>query len=139
MGGNWKTTGKVPVIEISGNNALDQIIYPGSKVMFDGIFHVDIIKRGTNLFGNSKLTGVDYSTYYNERAASYHWIPLADFTEVDRYGSTINQDDIVYGGESYVINNHIYEVKEIDLKTNSAKLVINNREVWIFSAFLKEV
>lgn len=139
MGGNWKTTGKVPVIEISGNNALDQIIYPGSKVMFDGIFHVDIIKRGTILFGNSKLTGVDYSTYYNERAASYHWIPLADFTEVDRYGSTINQDDIVYGGESYVINNHIYEVKEIDLKTNSAKLVINNREVWIFSAFLKEV
>lgn len=138
-GGNWKTTGKVPVIEISGGEAIDQIIHPGSKVMFDGIFSVDIIKRGTNFFGNTKLTGVSYSTYYNERAASYHWIPLKDFTEVDQYGSPINQDDIVYGGESYVINNNIYTVKEIDIKSNSAKLVLNNHEVWIYSAFLKEV
>ena len=136
---NWKTTGEVPIIEINGNQAIDQILYPGSKVMFDGIFKVDIIKRGTNLFGNTKLTGVDFSTYYNERARSYHWIPLDDFTEVDQYGSTIGQDDIVYGGQSYVINNNTYIVKEIDIPTNSAKITMNNRDVWIFSAFLKEV
>ena len=139
MGGNWKTTGEVPVIDMSGQEALDQIIHPGSKVMFDGIFHVDIIKRGTNLFGNTKLTGVSYNTYYNERALNYHWIPLDDFTEVDKYGSTINQDNVVYGGISYVINNNKYTVKEIDFRTNSAKLVLNNHEVWIYSAFLKEV
>ena len=139
MGGNWRTTGEVPVIQISGSEALDQILHPGSKVVFDGIFQVDIIKRKTNLFGNTKLTGVSYNTYYNEKAKEYHWIPLDDFTEVDQYGSPINQDDIVYGGQSYVINKNVYEVKEIDIKSNSAKLILNNREVWIFSAFLREV
>lgn len=138
-GGSWKTTGEVEVIEISGAEAIDQIIHPGSKVMFDGIFSVDIIRKGTNLFGNTKLTGVPFSNYYNLKASSYHWIPLDDFTEVDKYGSIINQDDIVYGGESYVINNNTYTVKEIDIKTNAAKLVLNNREVWVFCAFLKEV
>lgn len=139
MGGNFKTTGKVPVIEISGQNAIDQIIYPGSHVMFDGIFRVDIIKRGTNLFGNTKLTGVDFNTYYNEKASSHHWIPLDDFTEVDEYGDETSQDDIVYGGTSYVINKHKYTVSEIDIPTNSAKLILNNRPVWIYSAFLREV
>ena len=139
LGGDWKTTGKVPVIEISGKEALDQIIHPGSKVMFDGIFSVDIIKRGTNFFGNSKLTGVSYNTYYNEKAMSYHWIPLNDWTETDKYGNPVAQDDIVYGGESYVINNNSYIVKEIDIKTNAAKLILNNKEIWIFSAFLKEI
>ena len=139
QGGNWKTTGKVPVIEISGKEALDQIIHPGSKVMFDGIFSVDIIKRGTNLFGNTKLTGVSFNTYYNEKAMPYHWIPLNDWTETDKYGNPVDQDDIVYGGESYVINNNSYIVKEIDIKTNSAKLILNNKEIWIFSTFLKEI
>lgn len=139
LGKNWKTTGEVPIIEISGSEAIDQILHPGSKVMFDGIFKVDIIKRGTNLFGNTKLTGVPFMTYYNEKARNYHWIPLDDFTEVDEYGSEIGQDDIVYGGQSYVINKNIYKVKEIDIPTNSAKLVLNNREIWIFSAFLREV
>lgn len=139
MGGNFRTTGNSPLIEINGNQALDQIIYRGSRVKFDGIFKVDIIKRGTNLFGNTKLTGVPFQTYYNEQAAEYHWIPLDDFTEVDKYGSTIEQDDIVYGGQSYVINNNIYTVEQIDIPTNSAKLILNGREIWVFSAFLKEV
>lgn len=139
MGGNWRTTGETPIIEITGKEALDQIIYPGSTVKFDGIFQVDIIKRGTNFFGNTKLTGVSFMDYYNEKAKDYHWIPLNDFTEVDKYGSTVNQDDIVYGGESYVINNNTYTVKEIDINTNSAKLELNNHEIWVFSAFLKEV
>ena len=138
-GGNFKTTGKVPVLNISGAEALDQILYPGSHVMFDGIFFVDIIKRGTNYFGNTKLTGVPFSVYYNERASSYHWIPLDDFTEVDKYGSEIGQDDIVYGGASYVINKNRYTVKEIDIPTNSAMLTLNGHNIWVFSTFLKEV
>ena len=137
--GNFKTTGKVPVLDISGSEALDQILYPGSKVMFDGIFFVDIIKRGTNYFGNTQLTGVPFSVYYNEKASSYHWIPLDDFTEVDKYGSEVNQDDIVYGGTSYVINKNKYTVKEIDIPTNSAKLTLNGHNIWVFSTFLKEV
>ena len=69
----------------------------------------------------------------------YHWIPLNDWTETDKYGNPVDQDDIVYGGESYVINNNSYIVKEIDIKTNSAKLILNNKEIWIFSTFLKEI
>lgn len=139
MGGNWRTTGQSPIIELPGSEAVDQILHVGSKVKFDGIFQVDIIKRGTDLFGNTKLTGVSFNTYYNEKAANYHWIPLYDWTEVDKYGSTVGQDDKVYGGESYVINNNTYEVKEIDVLTNSAKLTLNGRNIWVFSAFLKEV
>ena len=139
MGGIWKTTGNVPVINLGGNEAVDQILHRGSFVKFDGIFRVDIIKRGTNLFGNTLLTGVPFMTYYNEKAKDYHWIPLDDFTEVDEYGSTINQDDIVYGGTSYVINKNTYEVKEVDVKTNSAKLTLNGRDIWVFSTFLYEV
>lgn len=138
-GGNWKTTGAVPVINLPGYEAVDQILHVGSKVKFDGIFRVDIIKRGTNLFGNTKLTGVSFNTYYNEKAKSYHWIPLDDFTEVDEYGSSLNQDDIVQGGLSYVINKNIYEVKQVDFKTNSVKLNLNGRNVWIYATFLYEV
>ena len=138
-GGDFKTTGKVPVLNISGGEALDQILYPGSHVMFDGIFFVDIIKRGTNFFGNTKLTGVPFSVYYNEKASSYHWIPLDDFTETDKYGNEVGQDDIVYGGASYVINKNRYTVKQIDIPTNSAMLTLNGHNIWVFSTFLKEV
>ena len=139
ISGNWRTTGDVPVINLPGNEAVDQILHVGSKVKFDGIFMVDIIKRGTNLFGNTKLTGVNFNTYFNEMAKNYHWIPLDDFTEVDQYGSPIVHDDIVYGGTSYVINKNVYDVKQVDVRTNSAKLNLNGRDIWVFSTFLYEV
>ena len=81
FGGNWKYLSQIPVDD--KGEAKDQILHKGSKVRFDGVFKVDIIKRGTNWFGNTKLTGVPFSVYYNEKASSYHWIPLDDFTEVD--------------------------------------------------------
>lgn len=139
MGGNWRTTGQVPVSEPSGKEIVDQILHVGSKVKFDGVFKVDILKRGTNLFGNTKLTGVSFNDYYNERCKDYHWIPLDDWTEVDQYGSSAGQDQVVTGGASYVLNKNVYEVKEIDVKTNSAKLTLNGHNVWIYSTFLYEV
>lgn len=137
MGGNWKYLSQVPVND--AGELKDQILHKGSKVRFDGVFKVDIIKRGTNWFGNTKLTGVSYSTYFNERAKDYHWIPLEDWKEVDVGGNTNGQDDIVVGGVSYVKNDNIYEVKDIDIKTNSAKLTLNGHDVWVFSTFLYEV
>ncbi len=138
-GSNWRTTNDVKVDEIIPQQTADQLLYPGSKVKFDGIFKADILKRNSNLFGCIQLTGVSYNDYYNEKAKGYHWIPLNDFTEVDRYGNSQGQDDIITGGSSYVINKNIYEVKEIDTKTNSAKLNINGRDVWVFSIYLYEV
>lgn len=142
-GKNWRTTKNTIVKDVLANNVeiVDQILHVGSKVKFDGVFKVDILKSplSTNLFGNTKLTGISYNDYYHERAKNYHWIPLDDFTEVDKYGSSKNQDDIVIGGQSYVINKNIYEVKKIDVKTNSAKLELNGHDVWVYSTFLYEV
>lgn len=142
-GGNWRTTQDIAVKEITVNKieAVDQMLHIGSKVKFDGIFTVDILKSplSTNLFGNTKLTGVSYNDYYRELAKDYHWIPLNDFTEVDQYGNSQGQDDKVVGGKSYVINKNIYEVKKIDTRTNSAKLELNGHDVWIYSTFLYEV
>ena len=139
----WRTTKDIVIKEASVNNIeiVDQILHVGSKVKFDGIFKVDILRSplSTNLFGNTKLTGISYNDYYHEIAKNYHWIPLNDFTEVDKYGSSKNQDDIVVGGKSYVINKNIYEVKEIDVKTNSAKLELNGHDIWVYSTFLYEV
>ena len=137
FGGNWKYLSQIPIND-EGEKA-DQILHKGSKARFDGVFKVDIIKRGTNWFGNTKLTGVSYSTYYNEKAKDYHWIPLDDWKEVDVGGNENGQDDIVVGGVSYVKNDNIYEVQEIDIPTNSAKLILNGHEVWVYSTFLYEV
>lgn len=137
FGGNWKYLSQIPVNN-DGEKA-DQILYKGSKVRFDGVFKVDIIKRGTNWFGNTKLTGVSYNTYYNEKAKDYHWLPLDDWKEVDVGGNEEGQDDIVVGGVSYVKNDNIYEVQEIDIPTNSAKLILNGHTIWVYSTYLYEV
>lgn len=128
-------------VPVKTTEVVDQILHVGSKVKFDGVFKVDILKRplSTNLFGNSRLTGVSYNDYYRGFAKDYHWIPLSDFTEVDKYGNSQGQDDIVAEGKSYVINKNIYEVKKVDIKTNSAKLEINGHNVWIYCTFLYEV
>ena len=38
-----------------------------------------------------------------------------------------------------MLNKNIYEVKDIDIDTNSAKININGRDVWIKSTYLYEV
>lgn len=139
--GKWKETNQVRVEETSSNEKIDQILHIGSKVKFDGIFKVDILKSplSTNLFGNTKLTGVKYGNYYYGKVKNYHWIPLDDWTEVDQYGNSKAQDQKVIGGKSYVLNKNIYEVLAIDVKSNSAKLNLNGKDIWVYSTFLYEV
>lgn len=139
MGGNWKYLSQVPVA--TGGETVDQILHKGSKVKFDGVFKVDILRSplSTNQFGNTKLTGVSYRNYYRNACKEYHWIPLNDWKEVDMSGNTAGQDDIITGGVSYVKNDNIYEVQDIDSRSNSALLVLNGHKVWIFSTFLYEV
>ena len=141
MGGNWRTTDNVPAPEPSGEEIVDQILYKGSKVKFDGVFKADIIRLplSTNQFGNTKLTGISFNDYKVGNCKEYHWIPLDDWTEVDQYGSSQGQDQIVAGGTSYVLNKNVYEVKDIDVPTNSAKLTLNGHDVWVYSTFLYEV
>ena len=126
----------------NGNNAskVDQIIYKGSKVKFNGIFKVDILKSpiSSNLFGCTQMTGVPFNDYQNESCEDYHWLPTYDFTECDSKGNA-TKDQRLSGGNSYVKNDNIYTVQEIDVDTNSAKLNINGRDVWVFSKCLLEV
>ena len=122
------------------NSSADQILYKGSKVKFNGIFKVDIIKSpvSSNMFGCCELTGCSIDSYRKEKVQDYHWIPTYDFTEVDKNGAS-TKDQKLTGGSSYVINKNIYEVIDIDVKTNSAKLKINNHDIWVYSTFLYEV
>lgn len=138
---NWKKTDKISGDQNAKEEIVDQILHVGSKVKFDGIFKVDIVKKphSSNLFGNTQLTGVSFTDYQKEKAKDYHWIPLNDWTEVDKDGSSQGQDQVVMGGYSYVLNKNIYEVKAIDVKTNSAKLCLNGHYVWVFSTYLYEV
>lgn len=141
MNGNWKTTNSIKVEESRPIlKEADQILQVGSKVKFDGVFKVDILKSPliSNLFGCCKLTGCSFNDYKNEKVKNYHWIPTNDFTEVDQYGNS-TKDQILSGGTSYVLNKNVYEVKDIDVPTNSAKLNINDRDIWIYSAYLYEV
>ena len=138
---NWKKTDKISVDENMEKEVVDQILHVGSKVKFDGIFKVDSIRLplSTNHFGNTQLTGVSPDDYKNGRCRDYHWIPLDDWTEVDQYGNSQEQDQIVYSGVSYVLNKNIYTVIGIDIPTDSAKLRINGHDVWVFCTYLYEV
>lgn len=114
----------------SSSTGADQVLYKGSKVKFDGIFKVDIVDIKNNLFGSKTLTGAV--------TQSYHWLPSGPFTEVDVNGN-VTSDQILVGGLSYVKNDNIYTVQDIDIPTNSAKLNIDGRDVWVFSKYLKEI
>ena len=140
MNGNWKTTNQVNEKNINVKNEADQILVVGSKVKFDGIFKVDILKSpiSSNLFGCCELTGCSIEDYKNEKVKDYHWFPTYDFTEVDKNGNSTS-DQLLTGGASYVLNKNIYEVIGIDVKTNSAKLKLNNHDVWVYSTYLYEV
>lgn len=141
MGGNWKYLSQVPVASQSEGEKVDQILHVGSKVKFDGVFKADILRSplSTNMFGNTKLTGVSYNTYYANKCKEHHWIPLNDWTEVSVSGNTAGQDNVITGGVSYVKNDKTYTVQEIDIPSNSARLTLNGHNVWIFSTFLREV
>ena len=65
-------------------------------------------------------------------------MPSRPFTEVDQNGN-VTSDQIIGGGNSWVKNDNVYEVIDIDVPTNSAKLNIEGRDVWVFSKYLKEV
>jgi len=139
LGGNWKKTTDVKVAENSQSSA-DQILYKGSKVKFSGVFKVDILKSplSSNLFGCCALTGCSLASYKNEKVKSYHWIPTNDFDECDSSGNKTS-DQVLTGGSSYVKNDNTYIVQDIDIPTNSAKLNINGRNVWVYSTYLYEV
>lgn len=98
----------------SKKEKVDQILHVGSKVQFDGVFKVDILKLplGSNLFGCTQLTGCSVKNYKNGKCKSYDWIRANDFIECDKKGNK-TKDQLLTGGKSYVKNSKTYEVKQI--------------------------
>lgn len=103
---------------------VDQILHKGSKVKFNGTFLVDKIDIKHNTWCNYSLIG-------GKPTKAYHWLPSAPFDNV-------NGKEIIKPMDK-VKNTHTYEVKAIDKKTDSAKLIIDKRTVWVKCKYLKEV
>ena len=117
---------------------VDQILHVGSKVQFEGIFKVDILKLplGSNLFGCVALTGCPVKDYKNGKCKSYDWIKANDFIECDKKGNK-TKDQLLVGGKSYVKNSKTYEVKQIS--GDSAMIHVSGYDSLIKAKYLKEV
>lgn len=118
----------------------DQWLYPGSRVRFDGIFKCNVVKYplSDNCFGNTACTGITTQEYINGQCMPYHWIPLNDWTVVDENGNVLS-NQTAYGGKSWLINNNVYTVEAIHTPSDSARLTLNGRQVWVYCKQLYEV
>lgn len=122
----------------SKKEKVDQILHVGSKVQFDGIFKVDILKLplGSNLFGCTQLTGCSLKNYKNGKCKSYDWLKANDFIECDKKGNK-TKDQLLTGGKSYVKNSKTYEVKQII--GDSAMINTGSYDSLIKAKYLREV
>lgn len=122
----------------SKKELVDQILHVGSKVQFEGIFKVDILKKplGSNLFGCVALTGCPVKHYKNGKCKSYDWLKANDFIECDKKGNK-TKDQILTGGKSYVKNSKTYEVKQI--VGDSAMIHVSGYDSLIKAKYLREV
>ncbi len=122
----------------SKKELVDQILHVGSRVQFEGIFKVDILKKplGSNLFGCVALTGCPVKHYKNGKCKSYDWLKANDFIECDKKGNK-TKDQILVGGKSYVKNSKTYEVKQII--GDSAMIHVSGYDSLIKAKYLREV
>lgn len=132
------TRGGVHYFRKKTKEKVDQILHVGSKVKFDGIFKVDILKLplGSNLFGCVALTGCSVKDYKNGKAKSYDWLKANDFIECDKKGNK-TKDQLLVGGKSYVKNDRTYTVKSIS--GDSAMINVSGYDSLIKAKYLKEV
>lgn len=132
------TRGGVHYFRKKTKEKVDQILHVGSKVKFDGIFKVDILKLplGSNLFGCVALTGCSVKDYKNGKAKSYDWLKANDFIECDKKGNK-TKDQMLTGGKSYVKNDRTYTVKSIS--GDSAIINVSGYDSLIKAKYLKEV
>lgn len=104
----------------------DQILYPKSKVRFYGT-QIDYIDKRTDTFTSNFYTG-------NGRK-NYHLIPLRPFYRIDENGNWYENQIVSVG--NWVKNDEIYTVKAIT--SDSAKVNVDGKDVWIFSRALEEI
>lgn len=109
---------------------VDQILHIGSNVKLNGIYKIDGVSAKYNGIICKKLVG-------QPPYSSYHYIDASICTEVDING--VPTKDQICDTNHYVKINGTFKVLKIDNKTNSCKLKIGKREVWIYCEPCTEV
>ncbi|MGX6988588.1 peptidoglycan amidohydrolase family protein [Leuconostoc fallax] len=128
-------------IQKSNSNPVDQVLDIGSKVRFDGFYHLDSMQE----YGDE---GKYYA--YNQQI-SYglpdynNYIPISELTEVDKNGKPTKDQlfDFKPGWleNTYFRFNGTYKVIDIDEENNAVCIEIGGEPVWTTAAVsgLKEV
>lgn len=114
----------------SSGEAVDQILHVGSKVQLRGIYKIHGVSAKLNGVICRELVGTP--PYKN-----YHYIDATPCYEVDRFGNKTK--DQICDTSHYLKIPGTFTVLAVDKKTNSCKIKIGSREVWIYCKPCTEV
>lgn len=108
---------------VNSGEAVDQILHVGSKVQLNGIYKINAVNAKLNGVICQELVGTP--PYQN-----YHYIDATPCYEVDRFGNKTK--DQICDTSHYLKIPGTFTVLAIDKKTNSCKIKIGCREVWVY-------
>lgn len=110
--------------------AADQVLHVGSKVQLNGIYKINAVSSKLNGVICQELVGTPpYQTY--------HYIDATPCYEVDRFGNKTK--DQICDTSHYLKIPGTFKVLAIDKKTDSCKIKIGSREVWVYCKPCTEV
>ena len=101
--------------------AVDQILHVGSKVVLSGIYKITSV--------SARLNAVACKELADQPFADYNYIDATPCIEVDRYGNR-TADQVCDTGH-YIKIPGVFTVLAIDKPTDACKIKIGSREVWV--------
>lgn len=119
-----------PSTTSTSSEAVDQVLHVGSKVQLNGIYKINAVSSKLNGVICQELVGTPpYQTY--------HYIDATPCYEVDRFGNKTK--DQICDTSHYLKIPGVFTVLAIDKKTDSCKIKIGSREVWVYCKPCTEV
>lgn len=112
---DWGTfVSKVQQALNGGGEVVDQVIHPGSKVKFNGVFKVNEIVLPNNRYPNGAVGC--YATCYGKPVGVNDWIPSGPLSTCNQDGSNANPNGILNTG-GYWKCDKVFTVISTDLPT----------------------
>lgn len=112
---DWGTfVSKVQQALNGGGEVVDQVIHPGSKVKFNGVFKVNEIILPNNRYPNGAVGC--YATCYGKPVGVNDWIPSGPLSTCNQDGSNANPNGILNTG-GYWKCDKVFNVISTDLPT----------------------
>lgn len=95
---NWDTFVAKVQEKLNGGSpsGADQILYPGSKVKFNGVFKADVVIKANSKYPNGAVGC--YATCYGAPIGPYDYIPCGPLAVCNQDGSNANYNGIIYRG-----------------------------------------